>query len=68
MTVSQLEGYTTGVLGHTSFKVSENTVYLTTLKDVRKMCLALIKQQYSFQFKQRYSFKLGGSLLSITIL
>lgn len=50
MTVSQLEGYTAGVLGHTSYKVSENTVYLTTLKDVRKMCLALIKQQYSFNF------------------
>lgn len=50
MTVSQLEGYTAGVLGHTSYKVSENTVYLTTLKDVRKMCLALIKQKYSFTF------------------
>lgn len=60
MTVSQLEGYTAGVLGHTSYKVVESTVYLTTLKDVRKLCLALIKQQYSFAFK--------STKLAITIL
>ena len=60
MTVSQLEGYTAGVLGHTSYKVEGNTVYLTTLKDVRKMCLALIKQEYSFTF--------DGPELSISIL
>jgi hypothetical protein len=60
MTVSQLEGYTAGVLGHTSYKVSENTVYLTTLKDVRKMCLALVKQRYSFTF--------NSTKLSITII
>lgn len=60
MTASLLEGYTAGVLGHTSYRVVENTVYLTTLKDVRKMCLALIKQQYSFS--------LHGPELSVTIL
>lgn len=60
MTVSQLEGYAAGVLGHTSYKVEGNTAYLNTLKDVRKMCLALIKQEYSFTF--------NGPELSITIL
>lgn len=60
MQVSQLEGYTAGVLGHTSYKVEGNTVYLTTLKDARKMCLALIKLEYSFTF--------NGPELSVTIL
>lgn len=60
MTVSQLEGYAAGVLGHTSYRVEENTVYLNTLKDVRKLCLALIKQEYSFNF--------DGPELSISIL
>lgn len=60
MTVSQLEGYAAGVLGHTSYRVEENIVYLNTLKDVRKMCLALIKQEYSFAF--------NGPELSLTIL
>ena len=60
MTVSQLEGYAAGVLGHTSYRVEGNTVYLNALKDVRKMCLALIKQEYSFTF--------SSPELSITIL
>lgn len=60
MTVSQLEGYTAGVLGHTSYRVEGNIVYLSALKDARKMCLALIKQEYSFTFH--------GPRLSITIL
>lgn len=59
MTVSQLEGYTAGVLGHTSYRVEGDTVYLNALKDARKMCLALLKQQYSFKF--------DGPKLSITI-
>lgn len=60
MTVSQLEGYAAGVLGHTSYRVEGNTVYLATLKDVRKLCLALIKQEYSFTFD---SPKLSISIL-----
>ena len=60
MQVSQLEGYAAGVLGHTSYRVEGNAVYLTTLKDARKMCLALIKQEYSFTF--------NGPELSVTIL
>lgn len=48
MTGSRLEGFTAGVLGHSSYKVSENTVRLFTFEDVRKMCLALMKQRYSY--------------------
>lgn len=50
MTVSQLEGFTAGVLGHTSYRVVGDTVYLHDMKDARKMCLALLKQHYSFKF------------------
>lgn len=50
MTVSQLEGFTAGVLGHTSYRVVGDVVYLHDMKDARKMCLALLKQHYSFTF------------------
>lgn len=59
MTVSQLEGFTAGVLGHTSYRVVGDIVYLHDMKDARKMCLALLKQRYSFTF--------NGAALSITI-
>lgn len=49
MTVSQLEGFVAGVLGHSSYRVIDNDVYLNTDKDVRKMCLALIKQHQAFE-------------------
>lgn len=62
MTVSQLEGYAAGVLGHTSYRVEGNTVYLNTDKDARKMCLALIKQRYSF------AFDYDGPVLAVTII
>lgn len=61
MTVSQLEGFVAGVLGHSSYRVEENTVYLNALKDVRKMCLALIKQEHSFEFN---SYRLSVTLIS----
>lgn len=48
MTVSQLEGYAAGVLGHTSYRVVENCIYVNTDKDARKLCLALIKQHHVF--------------------
>lgn len=59
MTVSQLEGFTEGVLGHTSYRVVGDVVYLHDMKDARKMCLALLKQHYSFTF--------NGPELSVTI-
>ena len=53
MTVSQLEGFVAGVLGHSSYKVfleedKHLYVQLSTFKDVRKMCNALIKQTVDF--------------------
>lgn len=48
MTVAQLEGFAAGVLGHTFYRVEGNTVYLNTMKDARKMCLALLKQSVPF--------------------
>ena len=60
MTVSQLEGFTAGVLGHTSYRVVGDVVYLHDMKDARKMCLALLKQHYSFRF--------DSDKLSITII
>ena len=59
MTVSQLEGFTAGVLGHTSYRVVGSSVILHDMKDVRKMCLALLKQPLSFTFCK--------STLSLTI-
>lgn len=49
MTVSQLEGFVAGVLGHSSYRVVGNDVFLNTDKDVRKMCNALIKQHQAFE-------------------
>lgn len=48
MTASQLEGYAAGVLGHTSYRVVENCIYVYEDKDARKLCLALIKQHHVF--------------------
>lgn len=53
MTVSQLEGFVAGVLGHSSYKVlleEDKHIYvqLSTFKDLRKMCNALIKQAVDF--------------------
>lgn len=53
MTVSQLEGFVAGVLGHSNYKVlleedKHLYVQLSTFKDVRKMCNALIKQTVDF--------------------
>ena len=48
MTVAQLEGFTAGVLGHTSYQVQGSDVLLSTNKDLRKMVLALAKQRMDF--------------------
>jgi hypothetical protein len=54
MTVSQLEGFVAGVLGHSNYKVlleeedKHFYVQLSTFKDARKMCNALIKQTVDF--------------------
>jgi len=51
MTVSQLEGFVAGVLGHSCYRVTGNDVYLNTDKDARKMCNALIKQHINFNYR-----------------
>lgn len=48
MTREQLQGFTAGVLGHTSYRVENNTIVLYTHKDARKLCLALIKRADDF--------------------
>ena len=50
MDTEHLEGFLAGVLGHTDFKMIENTVRLATSKDVRKVCLALIKHAVEFEY------------------
>lgn len=48
MTVSQLEGFVAGVLGHSCYRVTGKDVYIDTDKDARKLCIALIKQHLMF--------------------